>query len=137
MGPVGDAGFVAPVHEAGHDGFVGAGGHVAAHVFLAVPGGHGPEGKAAVGEECAGLEALGLPDLAGCFKCVEGEEGQEAEGADAEAVRLMKGMGLSLLLVSLARRLGSGGRLWVQREKASGYCGGTGFVGVLRLRRTR
>lgn len=46
--PVDDGSLVAPMHEFGHGGLVVAGGHVAAHVFVAVPGGHGPERPAAV-----------------------------------------------------------------------------------------
>ena len=106
--PVGYGGLVAPVEEVGHSGFVGAGEHVVAHALLGVPGGEGPEGEVAVGQEGAGEEAGGVADLADGTHGVEGEEGEETEGADAQAGEADEGHTGLLGFHFLMRRLGGG-----------------------------
>lgn len=91
--PVGDGGLGAPIGEEGHGGLVGAGDHELAHAFFAVPRGHGPECPALVSEQGAGKEPGRACDLAYRPPGVQQEEGQEADGADAEAGEAYEGHG--------------------------------------------
>ena len=83
--PVGYGCLVAPLHKMWHRGLVGPRDHELPHTLLAIPGGHGPEGPASIGQYCTRLKsarASYLPQRPPGVKC---EERHKSKGTDSEA----------------------------------------------------
>ena len=88
--PMGHGGLVTPVHQVRHRCFVGAGEHVCAHTFVAIPSCHRPEGPVTIGQQRTHDKSRSPLHLPTGTEGMDPERRNEAKRPDSEACKTYK-----------------------------------------------